>query len=155
MYSDEAAGYAGLPRDHETVKYSVSEYVREQAHMNGVESFWAMLQRAHIGTYYKVSPKHLDRYVQEFAGKKNFRESDTLDQMRATVLGLVGHSLPYRRLVRDNGPLRGAVVAAQHGATGRGPRSRGSLPRGRASGPASVYVVWLTPHGARWGEPVS
>ena len=108
VYSDEVAAYAGLPKEHETVKHSVSEYVREQAHVNGVESFWAMLQRAHTGTFHKMSPKHLDRYVQEFAGKKNFRESDTLDQMRATVLGLVGHSLPYRRLIADNGLPSGA-----------------------------------------------
>ena len=49
VYSDEAAAYAGLPREHETVKHSVSEYVRERAHVNGVESSWAMLQRAHTG----------------------------------------------------------------------------------------------------------
>ena len=108
VYSDEAAVYASLPNPHETVKHSVSEYVRGQAHTNGVESFWAMLQRAHTGTFHKMSPKHLDRYVQEFAGKKNFRESDTLDQMRATVVGLIGHSLPYRKLVADNGLDSGA-----------------------------------------------
>ena len=108
VYSDEAAAYAGLPREHETVKHSVSEYVRGKAHTNGVESFWAMLQRAHTGTFHKMSPKHLDRYVQEFAGKKNFRESDTLDQMRATVVCLIGHSLPYRKLVADNGLSSGA-----------------------------------------------
>ena len=108
VYSDEAAAYAGLPREHETVKHSVSEYVRDKAHVNGVESFWSMLQRAHTGTFHKMSPKHLDRYVQEFSGKHNVRESDTLDQMRATVVGLIGHSLPYRRLVADNGLDSGA-----------------------------------------------
>ena len=108
VYSDEAAAYSGLPRAHETVKHSVSEYVRGMAHTNGIESFWAMMARAHTGTFHKMSPKHLDRYVQEFSGKHNFRDSDTLDQMRATVAGLIGHSLPYRRLVAPNGLDSGA-----------------------------------------------
>ena len=62
-----------------------------------------MLERAHKGTFHKMSPKHLNRYVQEFTRKKNFRESDVLDQMNAPVLGLMGRALPCRRLVRDNG----------------------------------------------------
>ena len=40
-----------------------------------------MLKRAHKGTFHKISPKHLDRYVTEFAGKHNVREADTLNQM--------------------------------------------------------------------------
>ena len=108
VYSDEAAAYTGLPREHEAVKHSVSEYVRGQAHTNGIESFWSMLERAHKGTFHKMSPKHLDRDVQEFSGKHNFRESDTLDQMAATVVGLVGHSLPYQRLIAANGLDSGA-----------------------------------------------
>ena len=35
-----------------------------------------MLKRAHKGTFHKLSPKHLDRYVQEFAGRHNLRERD-------------------------------------------------------------------------------
>ena len=43
-----------------------------------------MLKRAHKGTFHKLSPKHLDRYIQEFAGKHNIRELGTLAQMRDT-----------------------------------------------------------------------
>ena len=43
VYNDEAAAYDGLRREHETVKHSVSECVRDQAHTNGIESFWALL----------------------------------------------------------------------------------------------------------------
>ena len=103
IYTDEAAAYSGLPFDHESVKHSVLEYVRGQIHTNGVESFWSMLKRAHKGTFHKISPKHLDRYVQEFAAKHNMRDSDTLVQMRDTVARLVGRNLLYVDLTADNG----------------------------------------------------
>lgn len=103
VYTDEATVYASLPFPHESVRHSTGEYVREQVHTNGIESFWSMLKRAHKGTFHKLSPKHLDRYVQEFAGKHNMRESGTLDQMRHTVAALVGRNLLYRDLTARNG----------------------------------------------------
>ena len=108
VYTDEARAYEGMHFHHETVKHSVSEYVRGMAHTNGMESFWAMLKRAHQGTFHKLSPKHLNRYVQEFAGKNNIRESGTRDQMRSVVLQLMGRTLPYRKLIADNGLPSGA-----------------------------------------------
>ncbi len=103
VYTDDASVYNGIPNPHESVKHSVSEYVRGMAHTNGIESFWSMLKRAHKGTFHKMSPKHLQRYVSEFAGKYNIRESDTLDQMRDTVARLVGRNLLWRDLIADNG----------------------------------------------------
>ena len=108
VYSDEASAYEGLPNPHEAVKHSVKEFVRGQVHTNGMESFWSMLERAHKGTFHKISPKHLERYVQEFAGKHNIRESGTLVQMRDTVAQMVGRNLLYRNLVADNGLSSGA-----------------------------------------------
>ena len=113
VYTDEAKVYGPLPDvfngyQHESVKHTVSEYVRGQAHTNGVESFWAMLKRAHKGTFHKFSPKHLNRYVQEFAGKHNMREMDTLAQMVAVAARLVGKRLMYVDLTADNGLDSGA-----------------------------------------------
>ena len=70
---------------------------------NGIESFWAMLKRGRDGIYHKISPKHLDRYVSEFSGRHNIRDADTLNQMTATVAGLVGKRLMYSDLIADNG----------------------------------------------------
>ena len=108
VYSDESAAYVGLPFPHEAVKHSVAEYVRGQAHTNGIESFWSMLKRAYVGTYHKMSAKHLNRYVQAFAGKHNARESDTLAQMVSVAAGLIGRRLMYRELVAPNGLPSGA-----------------------------------------------
>ena len=107
VYTDEAAAYNGIA-NHESVKHGVGEYVRGMAHTNGMESFWSMLKRAHTGTFHKLSPKHLNRYVQEFSAKHNIRDSGTLAQMRGTVARLVGRNLLYRDLISDNGLPSGA-----------------------------------------------
>ena len=103
VYTDDAAGYEGIPNPHETVKHSVSEFVNGMAHTNGIESAWSMLKRAQKGTFHKISPKHLQRYVNEFAGKHNIRNSDTLCQMRDTVARRVGQNLLHRDLIACNG----------------------------------------------------
>ena len=110
VYTDEHMAYA-TPANWHAVKHGVGEWVRDQIHINGMESFWSMLKRAHMGTFHKLSPKHLDRYVQEFAGKHNMRNSGTLTQMRGTVARLVGRNLLYRELVADNGLSSGARSA--------------------------------------------
>lgn len=104
VYTDEARAYQGIPFHHETVKHSVGEYVKGQASTNGIESFWSMLKRAHKGTFHKISPKHLQRYVDEFAGRHNIRDKDTIDQMYSVVAGMVGRRLLYRDLVAGEPP---------------------------------------------------
>ena len=99
VYTDDALAYDGVARWHETVRHSAGEYVRAMAHTNGIESFWAVLKRAHKGVYHKISTKHLQRYVSQFSGKHSFRSMDTIHQMEAVVIHLVGKRLMYRDLV--------------------------------------------------------
>ena len=102
VYTDDAKAYNGMVDfEHEAVKHSVGEYVRDMAHTNGIESFWSMLKRAHKGTFHKMSAKHLQRYVNEFADRHNSRSKDTRDQMQGVVAGMVGKRLRYRDLVAD------------------------------------------------------
>jgi len=108
VYTDDASAYIGLDRPHESVKHSVSEFVNGMAHTNGMESFWSMFKRGHKGTYHKMSPKHLQRYVNEFAGRHNIREKDTIDQMQAIAAGFEGKWLRYKDLKADNGLEAGA-----------------------------------------------
>ncbi len=110
VYTDEAKVYNALKEffDHESVNHSVSEYVREMAHTNGMEAFWSMLKRGYNGIYHKMSPKHLDKYVTEFAHRHNVRDEDTIDQMADLVRGMVGKHLSYEELTADNGLSSGA-----------------------------------------------
>ena len=99
VFTDGHKAYNTLNRHHETVEHSVGEYVRGMAHTNGIDSFWSMLKRGYQGVYHNLSAKHLHRYVNEYAGRHNFRDADTVEQMRATVRGLVGQRLRYTELV--------------------------------------------------------
>ena len=65
VFTDDFRSYRELKNFyHEFVRHSAGEYVNEMAHINGIESFWAKLKRAHRGTYHKMSVKHLGRHVQ-------------------------------------------------------------------------------------------
>ena len=97
-FTDEHHAYNGL-RNHATCQHSIARWVDGQAHTNGLESFWAMLKRGYHGTFHRLSVKHLHRYVNEFAGRHNIRDRDTLEQMGLLAAGLVGRRLQYRDLI--------------------------------------------------------
>jgi len=97
--TDEHASWLGLLfHDRERVNHSKGEYVRGDAGTQGIESFWATLKRAHTGTFHKIGPKHMDRYVTEFSGRHNDRQSDTLDRMGNIVRGMIGRQIGYTDL---------------------------------------------------------
>ena len=111
--TDDAATYVNLANgkngsSHESVNHSAGEFVREMAHTNGTESFWAVLKRAHRGVHHKFSVKHLRRYVTDCAGRHNVRTKDTLARLEFIVAGMVGKRLTYKAPKADNGLPGGA-----------------------------------------------
>ena len=101
IYTDGHRAYRGMGEYiHEAVEHSVGEYVRDQAHTNGIESFWALLKRGYIGTFHHFSEKHMGRYVDEFATRHNRRKWDTMahiDQSLRNAGGVLG----YKRLTAN------------------------------------------------------
>ena len=65
----------------EAVNHSRGEYVRGNVHTNGIECFWLRFKRAYHGTFHHMRPKHMHRYVNEFAVKNNNRDSDPWESM--------------------------------------------------------------------------
>ncbi len=102
VYTDEHSGYRNIPQEHKIVKHGVSQFVNEAAHTNGIESHWAMLKRGYHGTYHQMSGKHLQRYVNEFAGRHNQRPLDTAQQLDVMADGIVGKRLRWQDLVSQN-----------------------------------------------------
>ena len=98
-YTDENPAYNSL-NNHESVKRGVGEYVRGQAHVNSMESFWSMVRRGYDEVFHHISKDHLHRYINEFAGRHNVRELDTLDLMGAVASGMAGQRLKYYDLVK-------------------------------------------------------
>ena len=101
VYTDDASAYKGMPFEHKSVRHSVGEYVLGMAHTNGIESFWSMLKRAHKGVYHHFSVKHLQRYVDEFAGRHGVRELDTINQMEVVASRMIGKRLSYADLIAN------------------------------------------------------
>jgi transposase-like protein len=101
VVTDAFRSYAGLSDayTHKTVNHSVGEYVRDQAHTNGIESFWALLKRGHYGIFHSMSSKHLHRYVNEFAFRHNTKQAGTMGFIEATVGRMVGKRLTYKELI--------------------------------------------------------
>jgi len=104
LYTDSASAYHRVGNlfngvQHESVNHGVGEFVRGMAHTNGLESFWSLMKRGYTGTYHKMSPKHLHRYVSEFKGRHNNRPLDTRHQMKGVVRSMRGKRLKYDELI--------------------------------------------------------
>ena len=101
VVTDQHAGYVGLDAlgyAHIRINHSVGEYVREMAHTNGIESFWALLKRGHYGIFHYMSAKHLHRYVAEFDFRYCNREGngcDDAERSRQALKGIAGKRLTY------------------------------------------------------------
>ena len=69
------------------------------AHTNGLESHWALFDRAVMGTFHHVSAKHLDLYNAEFSGRHNARPLDTAEIMGQIARDGAGKRMTYAGLV--------------------------------------------------------
>jgi len=96
VVTDQHAGYLGLGSEgyqHFRVNHSAGAYVREMAHTNGIESFWALLKRGHYGIFHFMSTKHLHRYVNAFAFRHNTAQAGTMAFIEQTARQMIGKRL--------------------------------------------------------------
>lgn len=101
IYTEELSSYKGIGDSdtrHESVNHSAEEWVNGDAHTNTVESVWSLLKRSIIGSYHKVSVKHLDAYLDELEHRFNNRQNEFL--FRDTLLKLVNaETLTFQQLI--------------------------------------------------------
>ncbi len=83
---------------HARIKHKSRQYVKGIVHTNTVESAFSLLKRGIIGTWHRVSAKHLGAYLQEMTFRFNNRKNPYL--FRDTMLKLIAASnVEYKRLV--------------------------------------------------------
>ena len=90
IYTDELASYLGIADDntrHETVSHKADEWVVGDVHTNSIEGVWSLFKRSIMGSFHKVSAKHLDRYLAELEWRFNNRKNDRIfmDALRRIV----------------------------------------------------------------------
>jgi transposase-like protein/ribosomal protein L37AE/L43A len=100
IYTDEFRSYdwvGNADTAHDSVTHRSGEYVRGIVHTNTIESAWSLFDRAIIGSYHKITAKHLPAYLAEFEWRFNNRENPFL--FRDTLARLVAaEAMPYKTL---------------------------------------------------------
>ena len=90
IYTDELRSYMGIADHdtrHETVCHSEEEWVVGDVHTNSVEGVWSLFKRSIVGTFHKMSVKHMDRYLEELEWRFNNRDNPHIfrDTLRRIV----------------------------------------------------------------------
>jgi hypothetical protein len=83
--------------EHKTVNHSKGIYVNGDITTNGIESAFSLLKRGIVGTWHRLSAKHLEAYLNEMTFRFNNRENPYL--FRDTLMRLIeAPVLEYRKL---------------------------------------------------------
>lgn len=100
LISDEHRGYDKLEKTyfHYRVNHSSGTYVEGNSHTNTIESFWCVLKKGLYGVYHSVSPKHLSRYLDEYASRFNNRNLVPYENFNNLLSNSEGNLL-YRDLI--------------------------------------------------------
>lgn len=103
IMTDELPSYRGIGKEfdggHKVVRHSKGQYVRgkdHDIHVNGAESYFALLKRGIHGTFHHVSKKHLHRYCDEFNFRWDERKTTDGERTVAAIKGGEGKRLIYR-----------------------------------------------------------
>jgi transposase-like protein len=103
LFTDESRLYGAAKdhfADHQTVKHSIGEYVRDDIHTNTIEGSFSIFKRGMRGVYQHCKEKHLHRYLAEFDFRYNHRVGlgySDIDRTKAAIKGIEGTRLTYRQ----------------------------------------------------------
>jgi transposase-like protein len=101
ILTDESAIYPYaldemLKTKHKTINHT-KEYAHGDIHTNTVESAFSLLKRGIVGTWHKVSAKHLPAYLDEMCFRFNNRKNQFLFRDTLTKL-ILSPNLEYKHL---------------------------------------------------------
>jgi transposase-like protein len=103
LFTDDALGYRSAAKNlrkqgkHKTIRHKLRIYAKGDIYTNTVESAFSLLKRGIVGSWHRVSAKHLQSYCEEMAFRFNRRDKSDLfvDTLRHMVTAPV---LTFERL---------------------------------------------------------
>lgn len=103
LVTDEGGEFLRLNDNyqHHTVTHSTNEYVRGNFHTNSIEGIFSHFKRMVYGIYHQISPKHTQRYLDEFTYRFNSRKLTDVNRFDITMKNLNGR-LTYKDLIYTN-----------------------------------------------------
>jgi len=129
VYTDDHRGYGGLwyhDYRHKKTNHNIGQYVDGDVHSQNIESFWAIVKRAHKGTYHWWSDEHFDLYMREFEMRWNLRKLPEGARVDVFLQNVNGTRLSYKDLKNGNRPVlrRRRARELRTGINSRGRRKR-------------------------------
>jgi len=104
IVSDAYKSYIGLETtyNHIRVKHTDGDYkTTGEHHTNTIEGFWTSLKRSYIGIYHYMSPKHLQRYVDEMSFRYNTVNSTDCFRFEQAIGKAENARIRYKELIGD------------------------------------------------------
>jgi transposase-like protein len=100
MVTDDHSVYPRVTHgyNHTTVTHTIRQYVVGNSHTNTIEGFWSLLKRGINGIYHQVSPKHLQRNVNEFTYRYNTRKNPEDERFANVIIAADTKRLKYKAL---------------------------------------------------------
>lgn len=101
VITDEARAYKKLPISylHQSINHGQRQYVCGDIHTNTIEGAWSLFKRGILGIQHHVSPKHLDRYLDEFTFRYNTRKQGEGQRVNF-LLSQTNGRLTYKELIQ-------------------------------------------------------
>lgn len=111
LVTDGFGGYKGLEKEyykHIVINHADGIYGFEvfangefvKYHTNTIEGFWSQMKRGVYGIYHQVSPKHINRYCDEFVFRYNTRKTTNSNRFFIGLAKAENCRLQYRQLTQ-------------------------------------------------------
>ena len=102
MTDESSASWGALLNNpkHKVIRHNIGKYVEGIVHTNSIESAFSLLKRGIIGSFHRISIKHLHRYLAEFQYRFNARnDADRFERMVQRLLQT--DAMEYKQLIAD------------------------------------------------------
>jgi hypothetical protein len=100
LMGDGFTGYRALELAYnlKCVDHGKGHYVDGDCHTNTLEGAWSQLKKTIVATYHKTTRKHLQKYVDEFTFRYNYRSLPAQQQIDCVIKNMKCR-LKYKDLV--------------------------------------------------------